>query len=233
MPSISAHRLRSNFFPKVLHHLARFNDWIHGSRLNVKGYGHLLKVHQARLIRSKINVSGENNTLVIDSGTRLIDSVIDISGSGHVVRIGCNCILGRMTLVLQSSSCIVGIGSCTTSASVSIYLGEPALSLRVGRDCMISHRVEILCGDSHSLDDLATGVRLNPAKNIVIGDHVWLGAESAVLKGSSIGDHSTIGFRSVVTNQIPSHSLAAGIPARVIRSGVTWTRDLPWQNLQG
>ena len=116
---------------------------------------------------------------------------------------------------------------------MNIYLGESALHLRVGTDCMISHRVEILCGDSHSLDDLFTSIRLNQAKNVVIGDHVWLGAESAVLKDSNVGDHSTIGFRSVATSQIPSYSLAAGIPARVIRSGVTWTRDLPWQKLQG
>jgi acetyltransferase-like isoleucine patch superfamily enzyme len=64
---------------------------------------------------------------------------------------------------------------------------------------------------------------------VVIGDHVWLAAESAVLKGASVGDHSTVGFRSVVTSGIPAHSLAVGIPARVIRSGVTWSRDLAWQ----
>ena len=214
---------------KTLHHLARTSDWFAGSRVILKGSRHVARVHQSRLIRTTITIEGENNTLEIQEGTRLIDSVIVIKGTGHHVEIGRNCILNRMTLVLQSTGCGVKIGSLTTSASVNIDLGEPNLSLRIGDDCMISHRVEIMCGDAHSLDDVATGERLNYPDNVEIGDHVWLAAESAILKGAIIGDHSTIGFRSVVTNQIPSNSLAVGIPARMIRTGVTWTRDLPWQ----
>ena len=214
---------------KLIHHLARTWDWFGGTRVIVKGSRHAACIHQSRLIRTNITIEGENNTLEIQQGTRLIDSVIVIKGTGHHVQIGRNCILNRMTLVLQSSGCQVRIGSLSTSASVNIDLGEPDLSLRIGDDCMISHRVEIMCGDAHSLDDAATGERLNDPANVDIGDHVWLAAESAILKGAIIGDHSTIGFRSVVTTQIPPHSLAVGIPARIIRTGVTWTRDLPWQ----
>jgi acetyltransferase-like isoleucine patch superfamily enzyme len=213
----------------VLHHVARTIDWLGGSRVILKGSRHAASVHQSRLIRTNITIEGENNTLEIQQGTRLINSVIVIEGTGHHVQIGRNCILNRMTLVLQSTDCRVKIGSFTTSASVNIDIGEPNLSLRIGDDCMISHRVEIMCGDAHSLDDVATGERLNYPDNVEIGDHVWLAAESAILKGAIIGDHSTIGFRSVVTNQIPPNSLAVGIPARMIRTGVTWSRDLPWQ----
>lgn len=214
---------------KILHRLARTRDWFGGTRVIVKGSRHAASVHQSRLIRTSITMEGENNSLEIQQGTRLIDSVIVIKGTGHHVQIGQNCILNRMTLVLQSSGCRVKIGSFTTSASVNIDLGEPNLSLRIGDDCMISCRVEIMCGDAHSLVDAATGERLNCPANVEIGDHVWLAAESAILKGAIVGDHSTIGFRSVVTNQIPPNSLAVGIPARMIRTGVTWIRDLPWQ----
>jgi len=214
---------------KILHYLARTRDWFGGTRVIVKGSRHASSVNQSRLIRTNITIEGENNTLEIQQGTRLIDSVIVIKGTGHHVEIGRNCILNRMTLVLQSSDCRVKIGSLTTSASVNIDLGEPNLSLSIGDDCMISHRVEIMCGDAHSLDDVDTGERLNYPDNVKIGDHVWLAAESAILKGATIGDHSTIGFRSVVTNQIPPNSLAVGIPARTVREGVTWTRELPWQ----
>lgn len=216
---------------KLVHCLARSRDWIGGTRIITRGSRHSINVYQSRLVRTNIQIDGENNTLKLEAASRLIDSVIVIKGKGHHVHIGRDCILNRMTLVLQSSECQVEIGDRTTSSSVNIDLGEPRLSLHIGVDCMMSHRVEIMCGDAHSLDDAITGERLNPPRDIQIGNHVWLGAESAILKGASVGDNSIIGFRSVVTSQIPSCSLAVGIPARVTRSGVTWTRDLPWQNL--
>jgi acetyltransferase-like isoleucine patch superfamily enzyme len=97
---------------------------------------------------------------------------------------------------------------------------------------MISHRVEIMCGDSHSLVDLKSGSRLNHAADISIGNHVWLAADSAILKGSNVGHHSAIGYRAVVTGTIPAHSVAVGIPASPIRTGISWTREVPWQLLK-
>ena len=211
--------------------LTWISDWFGGSRVIVRGVRLTANVRQSRLIRTKVLIDGENNILEIEPGSRLVDSNIVIKGKGHHVHIGRFCFLNRMTLVLQSSECRVKIGNHTTSSSVNIDIGEPMLSLQIGNDCMLSHRVEIMCGDSHSLLDVDTGHRLNPPKDVQIGDHVWLAADSAVLKGASVGDNSIIGFRSVVTSPISSYSLAVGVPARVIREGVTWTRDLPWQSL--
>ena len=216
---------------QVIHRLAWLKDWIGGSRIKVSGSANRVNLDNVRLVRSRVCVDGFNNHLAIEPDTRLIDSHISVRGNGHRIKIGPNCILGGLTLVLQSSDCAVEIGEGTTSGSANIDLGEPNVRLTIGRDCMISHRVEIMCGDGHSLDDAVTGERLNHPRDIVIGDHVWLAAESAILKGASVGDHSTVGFRSVVTSAIPAHSVAIGIPARVIRFGVTWTRELPWQSL--
>ena len=57
---------------------------------------------------------------------------------------------------------------------------------------------------------------------IVIGDHVWIGTNAIVLKGVTIGDGAVIAAGAVVTRDVPAHSLAAGVPARVIRSDVHW-----------
>ncbi|WP_419877600.1 acyltransferase [Brevibacillus centrosporus] len=62
--------------------------------------------------------------------------------------------------------------------------------------------------------------------DIYIGDHVWLGAHVNVLKGVTIGENSVIGIRSLVISDIPSHCVAAGLPAKVKRSNTYWTRDL-------
>ena len=56
------------------------------------------------------------------------------------------------------------------------------------------------------------------SKDITIGDGVWIGAGVIVLPGVKIGDRSVIGAGAVVTRDIPSESIAVGVPARVIKS---------------
>ncbi len=66
---------------------------------------------------------------------------------------------------------------------------------------------------------------MNYAENITIEDHVWLAAHVTVLKGVVIGHDSVIGSGSVVTASIPPNSIAAGVPAKGVRSGVTWLAE--------
>ena len=54
-------------------------------------------------------------------------------------------------------------------------------------------------------------------KNVVIGCHVWIGANCMILKGVTIGDNSVIAAGSVVVKDIPPNVLAGGNPARVIK----------------
>ncbi|MDT8309745.1 MAG: acyltransferase, partial [Bacteroidales bacterium] len=68
-------------------------------------------------------------------------------------------------------------------------------------------------GDWHS-DDPRSG----PPRAIYIGKNVWLGVNSTVLKGVSIGENSVIGASSVVTKDIPSNVIAAGNPCKVIKA---------------
>jgi acetyltransferase-like isoleucine patch superfamily enzyme len=59
-----------------------------------------------------------------------------------------------------------------------------------------------------------------------LGANVWLGANVVVTSGVTIGKRCVIGANSVVTTDIPAYSIAAGVPARVIRAvdyGVTST----------
>jgi maltose O-acetyltransferase len=53
---------------------------------------------------------------------------------------------------------------------------------------------------------------------IVLEENVWIGIRAIVLRGVTIGQGSVIGAGSVVVNDVPPRSLAAGVPARVIRT---------------
>ena len=51
-----------------------------------------------------------------------------------------------------------------------------------------------------------------------LGDNVWCGANVVITSGVTIGDRCVIGANSVVTTDLPAYSIAAGVPARVLRS---------------
>ncbi|MCI8855592.1 MAG: acyltransferase [Clostridiaceae bacterium] len=55
------------------------------------------------------------------------------------------------------------------------------------------------------------------AGSITVGDYVWIGARSTILQGVTIGEGAVIAAGSVVTRDIPPYTVAAGVPARVIR----------------
>lgn len=84
--------------------------------------------------------------------------------------------------------------------------------IEIGDNVTLAPRVHILCHDA------STKSFLNYTKigRVTIGSHVFIGAESVVLPGVTIGDNVIIGANSTVTHDIPSGSVAAGTPARVI-----------------
>ena len=58
------------------------------------------------------------------------------------------------------------------------------------------------------------GVNTTP---VVIGDDIWIGANAVILPGVTIGSHSVVAAGSVVTKDVPPHSLVTGVPAKIIR----------------
>ena len=87
-------------------------------------------------------------------------------------------------------------------------------AINIGRDCLIGDDVKIFDTNFHEVEQ---GSRVLVAP-IRVGNNVWIGREALLMPGVEIGDHSVIGARSVVTKSIPARTLAAGIPAKPIRS---------------
>ena len=69
----------------------------------------------------------------------------------------------------------------------------------------------------HPFDIRQRNSGLEYARPITIGNNVWIGAQTCVLPGVTIGDNCVIGAGSVVNKDIPANSLAVGNPCRVIR----------------
>lgn len=92
--------------------------------------------------------------------------------------------------------------------------------VEIGEHCMLANGVVVTDSD-HRFDDPRTPVPwqgFTVKGPTLIGDNVWIGANSVVTSGVTIGKRSVIGANSTVTRDIPAHSIAVGSPARVIGS---------------
>lgn len=87
----------------------------------------------------------------------------------------------------------------------------------IGDNCFIGPNVSILTA-CHSTNPEERNTRMEWALPVTIGDNVWIGGSVTILAGVTIGDGVTIGGGSVVTHDIPAHTLAVGSPARVIKN---------------
>ena len=138
----------------------------------------------------------------------------------------------------------VGEASITFGQHV-IFVGRLTFSihadLRIGSNVIVNRDVSISCMESITIGDncgIAEGTSIHDMTHcfgpewsdvpflerpfwtgpIVLGDSVWVGTKSTIVGGVTIGDDVVIGANSVVTKDIPSHCVAAGVPAKVIRS---------------
>jgi len=91
-------------------------------------------------------------------------------------------------------------------------------SVEIGNDCLIAEYVSIRDHD-HNFSDTTVPINLQGFSDasVHIGNNVWIGAKTTILKGISIGDNSIIGSNAVVTRDIPCNVVAVGVPARIIR----------------
>ena len=102
----------------------------------------------------------------------------------------------------------IEIGDNTGFSGVSINARRLVM---IGRNVMVGAGVIIGDNDDHS-ERLGTS-----EAPIVIGDNVFIGMRSIIMKGVTIGDNTIIGAGSLVTKDIPANCVAAGVPCRVIR----------------
>lgn len=175
------------------------------------------------LRKTKIKIQGRNNSLIISPENRLNNCLIYISGDNCQIKIDKHCILKNVELWIEDNNGKIEIGYRSTIEGAHISATE-GQSIIIGEDCMFSHGIDIRNGDSHSIVDLKTGKRTNHAKQVVIGNHVWLGSDVKVLKGSIVKDGSIISTGAIITGQVDANSIYAGIPAKKIKENINWQR---------
>lgn len=149
-------------------------------------------------------------------GHNQILGLIDFEGTGRI-RFGQNCrIYKRVRLETREHGEIILGDGVVLSPGTVIVAHERVV---IGAYAMIGEYTSIRDQD-HALSPAAhvrdAGYVTAP---VTIEADAWIGRGCAVLKGVTIGERAVVGANSVVTRPIPAHTVAAGVPARVLRSG--------------
>jgi hypothetical protein len=129
--------------------------------------------------------------------------------------------------VTLDACCAAYFGRGATSADSDWHVSgdETAPSaIIVGDDALVSRHVACRNYDGFAMIDIETQAVINGPGPVVLGPHCCLGEQARIAGAVRIGAGSIVDPGSVVTEDLPDHVAAAGVPARVWREGVTWDR---------
>jgi acetyltransferase-like isoleucine patch superfamily enzyme len=145
----------------------------------------------------------------------------------HQVRIGEDCRIEHQVYfhfdgiykpgpsILIGDGCFVGYG-CEFNITNRIEIGDHCL---IASGCtFVDHNHGTAAGD-------LIGSQPCPSSPILLERDVWVGANSVILAGVTIGQGAVIGAGSVVTRAIPANAIVAGVPAEIIRFRDQTTRE--------
>ena len=122
----------------------------------------------------------------------------------------------------------VKLSVCGTRTKAKIIIGSRSYigdrteihagkSVEIGNGCNISWNCTILDRDYHKL--CSEEEIIKPVK---ICDNVWIGCNSTILKGVTIGEGAVVAAGSVVTKDVPPKALVGGNPAKIIKTDISW-----------
>jgi acetyltransferase-like isoleucine patch superfamily enzyme len=177
-----------------------------------------------------ISIQGNNNIFYISLPFIAQDSKIAIESNNTVVKLGSNPILfmNNNIEIKYGENQRLQIGNNCALHRDHIMLAEDS-TLIIGDNCMFGAFAQIYGSDGHCIIDKNTGALLNRNTGALeIGSHCWIGNDALILKKAKIPGNTIVGAKSVVTKAFDEeYTLLAGMPASIVKRGVTWTYESP------
>ena len=198
------------------------NNRVRGSR------GNVFHRNNAYVRGLRLLFYGKNNEIILGGKKPSVMKGlrIEIHGSNNRVVIEGGVCAKDLFIYCADQNCIVHVMENTQISGRTELATMEGTKIEVGHNCLFSANITLRAGDSHSVIDASTGERINPSKDIVIGDHVWIGNTVIVTKGTIIGPDSVVATGSVVTGKMfPNNVAIGGNPAKVIKENVNWSVD--------
>ncbi len=184
----------------------------------------------------KIVLHGGNHHIQFGSNIHIANtaSITIVCNQGVPHQGGTSCIIGDNVSIwndghldinlLSGSSCSIGARTSFGNGNITIKSIENG-HIKIGKNCMFSYGIRLMQNDYHLLFDKKTGKCINNPRNIVVGDHVWIGENVTLLHGAQIGSVCMIGYGSITSGSFANNTLLAGHPAKILRYDICWARD--------
>ncbi len=128
-----------------------------------------------------------------------------------------DCYAGNRITINEGATLRLGTGYMNYGCVIECFN-----RIDIGNDVAISEGVVMRDSDNHTIH-FENGTKSTPTAPIVIQNHVWIGMGATILKGVTIGEGAIIAAGSLVNKDVPSHSLVAGTPAKVVKANVSWS----------
>ncbi|GEO10777.1 acyltransferase [Segetibacter aerophilus] len=127
--------------------------------------------------------------------------------------------IGESSVIEDFSTINNGVGDVVIGDNTLIGLGNVIIGpVEIGSNIILAQNI-VVSGLNHKYQDVALPVREQgiTTRKIIIEDNCWIGANSVITAGVTIGKHCVIAAGSVVTKSIPPYCVAAGNPAKIIK----------------
>jgi len=127
--------------------------------------------------------------------------------------------LGRKSLIEDFSIINNGVGDVFIGAETIVGVSNIIIGpVEIGNNVMLAQHI-VISGLNHGYEDPIIPPSKQPVitKKIVICDDVWIGANSVITAGVTVGKHAVVGGGSVVTKDVPEYTVVVGNPAKIVK----------------
>lgn len=197
-------------------------------KLDLLAYFRLRKIATGKIVpfrKTRVDIArGSCIEIAENSQLELNCSWTKFSHSLSILKLGPNAKLvvknnfkifdGAKIFVNKDASLILGSGYINSNIGINCFQ-----QIEIGNDVAIAENVSIRDSDNHMITNKPDHKMTLPVK---IGNHVWIGMNTTILKGVTIGDGAIVAAGAVVTKDVPARCLVSGVPARVIKENVEW-----------
>ncbi len=179
------------------------------------------------ITNSNISFKGYNNVLYCEGNVKIINANFSFEGNNSIVYLSSSkdSQYSFNLIIYNNSTFFIGREN-NMSYPININIQENQ-NVIIGAECSISSGVNIRTADIHPIYDNESKQRINPAKSVFIGDHVWIGHLAYISRGVKIGSGSIIENYSFIPHnaKVFSNNLVVGNPARIERDNVFYTKE--------
>ena len=181
-----------------------YSPKIKNLEIDFTGKNNYVEIHEPFFIEKKVYITGNSdNKIVINSNNRY-----------------------KFTKIIMGSRNSLYIGKNTTTVGLEIHMFSAIdKTITIGDDCLFAWDVMVRTADAHTVYDINTNEVINPGKDVIIGNHVWVTANCTILKGSKIASNCMVGTGSILNKEYNEENcMLVGAPAKVVKRGINWDR---------